>query len=173
MRTAVALHGALTPDLVDAPTVIVGFLEDDVVVNDSRLPRGSANMAGLLRDMRDRQVKKITFARGVEVSDIRALMDELADRRSRTSVGDRLTGRGVRRILVSRVAAQDDEGEPVGLEAAKQMYSKAVAGAETIWAETNAGNQPDPAAARHIVDTCRSWSPGPHVADGTHGAEAP
>ena len=79
MRTAVGLHTALTPSLVDAPTVIVGFLEDDVVVNDSRLPRGSANMAGLLRDMRDRRVEKIAFARGVEVSDIRALMDELVD----------------------------------------------------------------------------------------------
>ena len=44
------------------PTVIVGFLEDDVVVNDFRLPRGSANMAGLLRDMRDRKIEKITFA---------------------------------------------------------------------------------------------------------------
>ena len=152
MRTAMGLHSALTPSLVDAPTVIVGFLEDDVVVNDFRLPRGSANMAGLLRDMRDRRVEKITFARGVEVSDIRALMDELADRRSRSSVGDRLTGRGVRRILVSRVAAEDDQGEPVGLDAAKQMYSKAVAGAETIWAATKAGNQPDPADARGIID---------------------
>ena len=151
-RTAEGLHGALTPSLVDAPTVIVGFLDDDVVVNDFRLPRGSANMAGLLRDMRDRQVEKITFARGVEVSDIRALMDELADRQSRTSVSDRLTGRGIRRILVSKVAAEDDTGEPVGLEAAQQMYSKAVTGAETIWAATKAGNQPDPAEARGIID---------------------
>ncbi len=54
------------------------------MVNDFRLPRGSATMAGLLRDMRDRKVEKITFARGVEVTDIRALMDELADRMSRT-----------------------------------------------------------------------------------------
>jgi hypothetical protein len=64
MRTAAGLHAALAPSLVDSPTVIVGFLEDDVVVNDFRLPRGSANMAGLLRDMRDRRVEKITFARG-------------------------------------------------------------------------------------------------------------
>ena len=153
MRTATGLHAALAPPLVDSPTVIVGFLEDDVVVNDFRLPRGSANMAGLLRDMRDRKVEKITFARGVEVADIRALMDELADRVSRTSVGDRLTARGIRRIVVSKVAAEDEEGEPVGLEAAKQMYSKAVTSAETIWAATKAGNQPDPADARGIIDS--------------------
>jgi putative nucleotidyltransferase with HDIG domain len=153
MRTATGLQAALAPSLADSAAVIVGFLEDDVVVNDFRLPRGSANMAGLLRDMRDRKVEKITFARGVEVADIRALMDELADRVSRTSVGDRLTARGVRRIAVSKVAAEDDNDEPVGLEAAKQMYSKAVASAETIWAATKAGNQPDPAHARGIIDS--------------------
>ncbi len=153
MRTATGLHAALAPSLADSAAVIVGFLEDDVVVNDYRLPRGSANMAGLLRDMRDRKVEKITFARGVEVADIRALMDELADRGSRTSVGDRLTARGVRRIVVSKVAVEDDNDEPVGLAAAKQMYSKAVASAETIWAATKGGNQPDPADARGIIDS--------------------
>jgi putative nucleotidyltransferase with HDIG domain len=151
-RTAGGLHAALTPYLADVPAVIVGFLEDDVVVNDFRLPR-AASMAGLLRDMRDRKVEKITFARGVELTDIRALMDELADRTSRTAVGDRLTVRGVRRILVSKVAVEDDENEPVGLAAAKQMYSKAVASAETIWAATKAGEQPDPADARGIIES--------------------
>jgi putative nucleotidyltransferase with HDIG domain len=152
-RTASGLLAALTPALADVPAVIVGFLEDDVVVNDFRLPRGSANMAGLLRDMRDRKVEKITFARGVEVADIRALMDELADRSARTAVGDRLTGRGIRRIQVARVAVDDVDNEPVGLAAAKQMYSKAVTSAETIWAATKAGDQPDPADARGIIDS--------------------
>lgn len=152
-RTAVGLHNALTPLLEGGTTVIVGFLEDDVVINDFRLPRGSANMAGLLRDMRDRKVEKITFARGVDVTDLRALMDELADRTARTAVGDRLTSRGVRRIVVSKVAAEDEDKEPVGLHAAKEMYSKAVASAETIWAATKAGEQPDPADARGIIDS--------------------
>jgi putative nucleotidyltransferase with HDIG domain len=152
-RTAAGLHAALSPALADSPTVIVGFLEDDVVINELRLPRGSANMAGLLRDMRDRKVEKITFARGVEVVDIRALMDELADRTSRTAVGDRLTARGVRRIVVSKVAIEDEDQEEVGLAAAKQMYSKSVASAETIWAAAKAGEQPDPADARGIIDS--------------------
>jgi putative nucleotidyltransferase with HDIG domain len=152
-RTAAGLLAAVTEALNDSATVIVGFLEDDVVLNDFRLPRGSANMAGLLRDMRDRKVEKITFARGVELADIRALMDELADRVSRIAVGDRLTGRGIRRIVVSKVAIEEEENEPVGLAQAKQMYSKAVASAETIWAATKAGEQPDPADARGIIDS--------------------
>ena len=152
-RTATGLLTALTPELNDTPSVIVAFLGDDVVINDLRLPRGSANMAGLLRDMRERKVEKITFARGVEVGDIRALMDELADRTARTAVGDRLTARGIRRIVVSKVAVEDEDSEPVGLAQARQMYSKAVATAETIWAATKAGEQPDPADARGIIDS--------------------
>lgn len=152
-RTAVGLHAVLMPMLEGNPTVIVGFLEDDVVVNDFRLTRGSGNTAGLLRDMRERKVEKITFGRGVEVSDVRALMDELADRTARTAVGDRLTARGIRRIAVSKVAAEDENDEPVGLAAAKQMYSQAVTSAETIWAATKAGEPPNPADARGIIDS--------------------
>ena len=152
-RTALGLQGVLAPLLEGSPAVIVGFLEDDVVVNDLRLARGSANMAGLLRDMRDRKVEKITFGRGLETTDIRALMDELADRTARTAVGDRLTARGIRRIVVSKVAAEDTDDQEVGLVAAKQMYSQAVTSAETIWAATKAGDQPNPAEARGIIDS--------------------
>jgi len=110
-------------------------------------------MAGLLRDMRDRKIEKITFGRGLEIGDLHALMDELADRTSRTAVGDRLAVRGVRRILISRVVAGDETREGVGLAAATQMYTQAVASAETIWAATKAGEQPDPMVARGIIDS--------------------
>ena len=152
-RTAMGLHGVLTPMLEGTPSVIVGFLEDDVVVNDFRLTRGSANMAGLLRDMRDRKVEKITFGRGLEVGDVRALMDELADRTARTAVGDRLTARGIRRVQVSKVAVEEEETGDVGIAAARQMYSKAVTSAETIWAATKAGEPPNPKEAKGIIDS--------------------
>ena len=152
-RNALGLQGSLEPLLEVSPAVIVGFLEDDLVVNDTRMARGSANMAGLLRDMRDRRVEKITFGRGLETTDIRALMDELADRTARTAVGDRLTARGIRRIVVSKVAAEDTDDQEVGLVAAQQKYSHAVTSAEAIWAATKAGDQPNPAEARGIIDS--------------------
>ena len=152
-RTAQGLLSALNPALTDVQAVIVGFLEGDVVVNDFRLPRGSATLAGLMRDMRDRQIEKITFGRGVEAADIRAMMDEFADRTSKTAVGDRLTARGVRRIQIGKVAAEETDDSEVGLAAARQVYSKAVGGAESIWTAVKAGDQPDPAEARGIIDS--------------------
>jgi putative nucleotidyltransferase with HDIG domain len=152
-RTAAALHAAVTPMLANAPAVIVGFLEDDVVVNDFRLARGTGNLAGLLRDMRDRRIEKITFGGGVEAADIRALMDEFADKTARTAVSDRLTARGVRRIQVAKVAIEDPDDEDIGLAAAKQMYSQAVTSAETIWQSAKSGELPDPSHARGIIDS--------------------
>ena len=152
-RSVANLGVALAPALIDSPVVIVGFLENDVVVNDFRLPRGSANTEGLLRDMRDRKIEKITFGRGVEAVDIRAFVDELADRTSRTSVGDRLTARGIRRIQVGKVAIEEDDDQEIGMAAAKEVYSKAVTGAHNIWSAAKAGDQPDPREARSIIDS--------------------
>ena len=45
-RTVSGLNAALAPALVDNPTVIVGFLENDIVVNDFRLPRGIGEHRG-------------------------------------------------------------------------------------------------------------------------------
>ena len=153
LRTVSALDAALAPALAENPTVIVGFLENDIVVNDFRLPRGTANAMGLLRDMRDRKIEKITFARGVEIADLRALVDELADRTSRTSVNDRLTARGVRRIQVGKVVIENEDDQELGLAAAKEVYSKAVSSAQNIWSAAKAGDQPNPNEARGIIDS--------------------
>jgi putative nucleotidyltransferase with HDIG domain len=152
-RSATAFAAVLTPALEAAPTVIIAFLEGAVVLNDFRLPHGSGALSGLLRDMRERKIEKITFARGVELSDLRALMEELADRTSNTGAHDRLTARGIRRILVSKVVAEEDDDSEVGMAAAKQMYSTAVSSAETIWSAAKAGDQPNPADARGIIDS--------------------
>jgi len=152
-RTAAGLHAALSSSLATVPTVIVGFLEDDVVVNDFRLVRGSASVAGLLRDMRERQIEKITFARDLTIGDLRALMDELGDRTSRTAVGDRLAARGIRCIVVGKVAVEEDDDQEVGIAVARQAYHKAVTRAGNIWAAAKAGEQPDPAEARGIIDS--------------------
>ena len=152
-RAAAALVTILATPLTSAPAVIVAFLEDDIVLNDFRLPRGSGALAGLLRDMRERKIEKITFARGVELSDIRTLMEELADRMANTAVNDRLVARGIRRLLVSKLVADEMDDSEVGLAAAQQMYSTAVTSAETIWSAAKAGDQPNPADAKGIIDS--------------------
>lgn len=152
-RSAQALLGLCTAQLQHTQPLIIGFLEGEVIVNDFRLPRTNATLTGLVRDMRERDVEKITIARGVELSDIRAFMEELAPRAPGAPLGERLAARGIRRIAIGRVAVESPSDQETGLSRARQVYTEAVGSAEQLWAAAKAGEQPDPNAARGIIDS--------------------
>ena len=100
-------------------------------------------------------------------------MDELADRTARTAVGDRLTARGIRRIVVSKVAAEEDDEQEVGLSPPSRCTRRPWPARKTIWAATKAGEQPDPGRrARHHRQPVEARLSGPHVAARADGAEA-
>ena len=152
-RSAAAFLSACEESLGGSQSLIIGFLDGEVVVNNFRLPKANANLTGLVRNMREREIEKITFVRGVESADVRGLMDELRDKTVRGPIGDRLTARGVKRISVGRLVVEEQSGDDMGLAAARQIYSQAVNGAENIWNEAKSGQQPDPANARTIIDS--------------------
>ena len=79
-------------------------------------------------------------------------MLELADRRASSPLATRLEQKGVRRITVGRIAVQPEDQGSVGVAAARRVYGTAVESAETLWQTAQAGEQPDPNAARKIVD---------------------
>jgi putative nucleotidyltransferase with HDIG domain len=56
-------------------------------------------------------------------------------------------------VTVGRIVFEETEGGPTGMAAARQIYSTAVATAETLWSAAQAGDQPDPGAARKIIDS--------------------
>jgi putative nucleotidyltransferase with HDIG domain len=152
-RSAQALLGLCTAQLQHTQPLIIGFLEGEIIVNDFRLPRTNATLTGLVRDMRERDVEKITIARGVELSDIRAFMEELSPRAPGAPLGERLAARGIRRIAIGRVAVESPSDQETGLSRARQVYTEAVGSAEQLWAAAKAGEQPDPNAARGIIDS--------------------
>src|SRR5262249_60279980 len=120
-RSVGALATASTSYLTDAASVVVGFIGDDVVVNDTRLGKGSASLTGFVRALRDKQIEKITFHRGVTRDDIKTFIDELARRGSRTNVADRVAQRGIRRIVVGKLAVEDTPQDDIGIEAARRI----------------------------------------------------
>ena len=152
-RSVAALASACSAHLQDSATVIVGFIGDDVVVNDTRLGKGSASLTGFVRGLRDREIEKITFHRGVTAEDIRMFLQVLADRSARRAVDERLAARGVQRIVIGRLAIEETPQEDVGIAAAKRVYATAVDDAHTIWDQAQAGDKPDPNTARKIIDS--------------------
>src|SRR5579862_4075653 len=90
-----SLATAAVDGLAAAPTIVIGFIGDEVVVDSTRLPRGSASLVGFARDLREREIEKITLSRGLTRDEVRAFVVALGDRKSPIPLTDRLTQKGV------------------------------------------------------------------------------
>jgi putative nucleotidyltransferase with HDIG domain len=146
------LTAAATEALQAAPSVVIGFIGDEVIVDATRLPRGTASLVGFARDLREREIEKVTLSRGLTRDEVRSLITVLADRRSPVPMADRLAAKGVRHVALGKVVVEELSDDQVGIAAARRLYSTAVDTAESLWQAAKAGDQPDPAAARKIID---------------------
>jgi putative nucleotidyltransferase with HDIG domain len=146
------LAAAATDALQAAPSIVIGFIGDEVIVDANRLPRGSAALVGFTRDLREREIEKVTLSRGLTRDELRGLITVLADRQSPAPLVDRLAAKGVRHVTLGKVIVEETSDDQVGIAAARRLYTTAVETAESLWQAAKAGDQPDPAAARKIID---------------------
>jgi putative nucleotidyltransferase with HDIG domain len=147
-----ALTAAITDGLASASSIVIAFIGDEVVVDAVRLPKGAASLVGFARDLREQEVEKITLSRGLAKEEVRSFVSVLTDRKSPLPVAERVVARGIRNIAVGRVVVEEVSGEQAGIAAAQRVYTTAVETAETLWQAAKAGEQPDPGAARKIID---------------------
>jgi len=148
-----AFTTACTRRLERTDTTVIGFVGDEVVVDGVRLVRSAPSLAGFARGLRESEIEKIILARGLTRDDVEAFLTELRDRQSSLPVGDRLGRRGIRRLAVGRIVVADEPEPSAGIAAARKVYASAVQTAEALWDSARAGDHPDPAAARRIIDS--------------------
>src|SRR4029453_9751527 len=86
---------AATEALQAAPTVVIGFVGDEVIVDTTRLPRGTAALVGFARDLREREIEKVTLSRGLAREELRTFIAVFNDRASSVPLPDRLVAGGV------------------------------------------------------------------------------
>jgi len=147
-----ALTAAAVERLQSSPSVVVGFIGDEVVVDGTRLSRGTASLIGFARDLRDRGIEKITFTRGLSRAEVGHLIAAFTDRASPIPLSERLIARGVRNVTLGRIVVDEVSDDQAGIAAAQRVYGTAVETAENLWNAAKAGDQPDPSAARKIID---------------------
>jgi putative nucleotidyltransferase with HDIG domain len=147
-----ALTTAAVERLQAAPSIVIGVIGDEVVVDGTRLPRGSASLIGFARDLRDRGIEKVTMTRGLSRTEVGHLIAAFTDRASAVPLPERLLARGVRNVTLGRIVVDEVSGDQAGIAAARRVYGTAVETAETLWNAAKAGDQPDPGAARKIID---------------------
>ncbi len=148
-----ALSALSNKALQQDESVVIGFIGDEVVVNAQRLLRSAAMLVGFARDLQERRIEKVTIARGITREELRWFVYELADRRAPLPLAARLDQRGVHRITIGRINVKHSDDGSTGIAAARQLYGSAVETAETLWQAAKAGDQPDPNAARKIIDS--------------------
>jgi putative nucleotidyltransferase with HDIG domain len=139
--------------LQTTPSIVIGFIGEEVVVDSTRLPRGTASLIGFARDLRDRGIEKVTFTHGLSRADVISLLAVFSDRKSPVPLPDRLTAKGVRNITLGRIVVDEVSDDHAGIAAAQRVYGMAVETAETLWNAAKSGDQPDPGAARKIIDS--------------------
>jgi putative nucleotidyltransferase with HDIG domain len=152
-RSIDALQAAALKNFEDSEIAVIGFIGNDIVVNEARLGKFSASLVGFVRDMRDREVEKITFTRGVSTEDLRGFVEALRDRKSPVPLADRLVSRGIRRVTIGRIVVEGDDDDHTGIGVARKVYNTAVETAESLWLQAKAGDQPDPTSARKIIES--------------------
>ncbi|NUR55038.1 MAG: HD-GYP domain-containing protein, partial [Acidobacteria bacterium] len=133
--------------------IVIGVVGDEVIVNNERLINSAAALLGFARDLREREIEKITIERGITRDELRTFVFELRDRRAAVPLATRLQQNGVRRIVIGRLNVENDEEGATGISAARQIYGTAVETAQQLWDAAKAGDQPDPGAARKIIDS--------------------
>ncbi|MEW5982394.1 MAG: HD domain-containing phosphohydrolase [Acidobacteriota bacterium] len=149
-RSVEILTGSFEAHFTEAPTVTIGFLGSDVIVGRTRL-RNPA-LSSIVRHFRDRRVDKVSFSRDMGVSGLRSFVAVMAER-SAQPVFERLAAVGVKGIGVGTIAPEEAMPiEHLGLSTAQRVYGTAVSAAESVWGAATAGEEPDPAAARTIID---------------------
>src|SRR5262249_48008394 len=102
-----ALTAAATEGLQTAPSIVIGFLGDEVVVDGNRLPKGTAALVGFARDLREREIEKVTLSRGLTRDEVKNLVAAFSDRASPAALPDRLIARGVRHVTLGRIVVED------------------------------------------------------------------
>jgi putative nucleotidyltransferase with HDIG domain len=138
--------------LANTESLVIGVIGDEFVVNAERLHKSAASLVGFARDLHAQEVEKITIGKGVTRDELRSFVFELSNRRDAAPLARRLESRNIRRITIGRINV-DETPEPTGIAAARRVYTSAVETAESLWDQARAGDQPDPAVARKIIDS--------------------
>jgi len=146
LSTAVQLLHSLQP------TVVIGIVGDEVIVDD--MPMAKADTLGpLVRRLHQSGVERITIDRGVTREDLAAFIVGV------TTIDTRNAEQGaelfpvIPHIRVGRVTVEQRvEGSLTDMATIKRLYADAVSAAGNVWDSAQTEGRPDATVARSMID---------------------
>jgi putative nucleotidyltransferase with HDIG domain len=152
-RNVEALSAAIDVLHASQPTITVGIVGSEVVVGD--VPVGKAESLGdVIRRLQSAGIERIVIERGVSADEVAGLVQALASIEARrTSVGGPPDFPTFPHIRVGRIQVEDRvEGNLADMATIRRLYADAVSMAGLVWESASADHQPDPTAARAMID---------------------
>ena len=134
-----------------SPSVTIGIVGDDFVVQDTPIPRAAENMEKLVRQFRQAGIERIVIDKGAAVSELMTLVRTLGAATATpesTAVLNKL-----KKIRVGRLQLEDNDTIPADIATYRKLYNDAVSVAGTLWDSAKLDGTPDPGAASQIVNS--------------------
>ena len=133
------------------PSVAIGIVGNQLVVADTPMPRASAGMAELIKRLREHEIERIAFDRGITPDEVTAFIHVIA------SLGNKGAAEQPPQfphIHVGRINADERKDDGIGsdMAAIRQLYSNAVSVAQTVWESATVEGMPDVPAALQTVE---------------------
>ena len=135
--------------------VVIGILDDELIVGDLPMSKASAAMGELIRRFAALGIERITIASGVTPDELKAFAGKFGEL-ERTLSGEALKRAAAQlespNIRVGHVALERTEPEKPDTSAVRRMYTEAVSVANAVWESARHDSRPDPSAAQAMID---------------------
>jgi len=132
------------------PSVVIGVVGEQVIVDDTPLAKGDT-LGPLLRRLQQIGIERITIDRGVTADELSAFIDAVTA--ADAAAGDVSAFPPLPHIRVGRVTIEQRvEGDLHDMAAIKRMYTEAVGAARGIWDTAQSEGTPDATVARTMID---------------------
>lgn len=146
------LANSLDHYLRTEPAIIIGIIEDEVIVGDMPVARGDG-LQGFVRRLKQAGIERVAIERGVTAEELATLVATLSS--ADPSQAGEAAFAGLSHIRVGRVTAgptNDGPTEAADLATFRRMYADAVGSADQLWQGAQAERQVDATVARTMVN---------------------
>ena len=157
-RNVSALFDACAGRLQDTPSFVIAFIDSEIIVDNVPVRQPGATLTSFVRALARHDIEKLTFFRGLTRDELRAALEIIAEVTASPvqapgEMAGRLGAAAVRHITPGTVTIEDTEHLPPGIQSAIRVYDSAMRTAEAFWHSARAGETPDTAAARKIINS--------------------
>jgi putative nucleotidyltransferase with HDIG domain len=135
-------------------TIVIGILDDELIVGDLPMSKASASMGELIKRLTALGVERITIAREVSADELKAFVVTFGQLeklpRKEQGAAEQLESQNIR---VGRVT-MTEQAPDANSDAAtiRRLYAEAVSVANLVWESAKTDERPDPSAAQNMID---------------------